>query len=599
MVGQAQIDMFPAVRFTGPERAIFRRRERLKVSSWSEKYVVVTTGPHPGPWRNSTTPYLVDVMDTWALPHVRKVVLCAAPQTGKTSALYNCLGFSADQSPTSMLVVMPDENMAKKISKRRIQPMIDKSPRLSRLKSSNPDDFSALSITLANGATIDLAWARSASALSSMPIEQIYLDETDKYPPFVGQETDPVTLAELRTRTYRWTSRIFQVSSPTIESGFIWRALNDCQEIRDYHVPCIHCGVLQIMDFENIKWPEEVRDPKRIRGDRLAWYECPHCRGRWTDADRDKAVRSGYWEAREPVEHPYSVGFHLSAYVSPFVSLSESAAVWLESKKDKAKARDFANSHDARPWTDYHVERNEDHILELRDDRPRGLVPSDTACLTIAIDTQDLGFYYEVRAWTWGESLESWQIREGYVEAFEDLTKVILDSSYKDSAGQAYMIQFGLIDSQGHRTAEVYDYCRKMKNIWPLKGEQRMNQPWKISHQENYPNGKRMPGGIKLYRINTTYYKDLLTRLLEIAPADPGAWHLHKETTEDYASQMCAEYRDERGLWQCPKHRPNHFWDCAVYNLAAQDIIQVRFWKRPEQQTQRTGRRIFSKGVQL
>jgi phage terminase large subunit GpA-like protein len=62
--------------------------------------------------------------------------------------------------------------------------------------------------------------------------------------------------------------------------------------------------------------------------------------------------------------------------------------------------------------------------------------------------------------------------------------------------------------------------------------------------------------------------------------ADPGAWHLHSEVTEEYAAQMCAEYVDEKtGFWTCPEPKPNHYWDCAVYNLAAADILGIKFWK--------------------
>ena len=36
----------------------------------------------------------------------------------------------------------------------------------------------------------------------------------------------------------------------------------------------------------------------------------------------------------------------------------------------------------------------------------------------------------------------------------------------------------------------------------------------------------------------------------------------------DYAKQMCAEYRDERGLWQCPEGKANHLWDCEQMGIA-------------------------------
>ncbi len=44
---------------------------------------------------------------------------------------------------------------------------------------------------------------------------------------------------------------------------------------------------------------------------------------------------------------------------------------------------------------------------------------------------------------------------------------------------------------------------------------------------------------------------------------------------------MCAEYQDEKGFWQCPEGRANHYWDCSYMNLVAADVLGVRFWERP------------------
>lgn len=579
----AQQDLFRTVVFTAAERSIFRRRKKMKVSEWAEQNIEVTTGSMPGPWRNEVTPYLTDVMDTWGLPYVREVVFCAAPQTSKTSAMHICLGYAADQTPGAAMMVMPDETLAKRISKRRIQPMFRHSATLSELISSNPNDFGLTSITLINGMSIDLAWANSPSALSAMPVEQIFLDEVDKYPATVGKESDPISLAAKRTRTYPWTSKLFIVSSPTIEQWFIWERLNLCHEIRDYYVPCLHCGTFQILEFENVKWPEDCRDHLKIESERLAWYECPHCHGRWNDMDRDRAVRAGHWEPREPVERPHSVGFHLPAFYSRFVSLSECAASFLKSHRDRAKLRDFYNGYLALPWKDYQVNRTVDRILALRDDRPRGVVPTDCAALLAAVDTQVMGFYYEIRAFGWGLEEESWQVREGWVETWDGLTRILYEDEYLDAAGNPHIIQGRIIDSGGDKTSQVYNYCRTKEGILCLKGQQRQRDQWHVTKIDHWPDGKVMIGGLRLYLINTTFYKDKLSNKLAIAPGDPGAWHLHRETTEEYGLHMTAEYKDDHDLWKCPPGKANHYWDTGVYLLALADIMMVPFWRRPGQ----------------
>jgi phage terminase large subunit GpA-like protein len=584
--------LFRSFTFTPAERRVFAKKERLTPSEWAERYRTVPIGAHRGPWRNDISPHLVKIMDTWALTHVREVTICKAPQCGGTEAALNCMCYAMDRDPSTMMLIMPSEAIAKKVNADRIIPTIVNSPRLQTLISPNPDDMAKMRIKLQNGTLLYMAWANSATALSSFPIKYLFFDETDKYPPYVGEETDPITLGEKRTTTFPFTHKIFKVSTPTTESGPIWKAYQsaDCQY--KYHVMCPDCGKTHIMNLEDLKWPQEL-SPEEIMRDNLAWYECPFCKSRWNDIQKRKAVRLGKWqrEKGKGIEKPRSVAFHLPAWISPDISLSEIAATLILSQHSKQKLIDLFNGYLAEPYIDKTVERQEDSILALRDDRPRGLVPHDVACLTCAVDTQARGFYYEIRAWGYGFEMESWQVREGFVEDFSTLAKIIFDDKYTDSAGNEYKIVLTLIDSGGGegdfgitRTAQVYDFCRRFRNVIPIKGQQRMSQPYKIAHLDTYPGtNKPIPGGLKLYHINVTHYKDYLASKLMIAPTDPGAWHLHSEATFDYARQMTAEYKDEKGLWRCPKNRPNHFWDISVYNLAAADIIGVKYIKRPEQ----------------
>ena len=510
--------------------------------------------------------------------------------THNTESQYNCAAYAMERDPSVMLFVAPRETDARKTSSDRIIPMLNDSPRLRELLSPNPDDTASRRIKLNHGAIVYTAWSNSSSALASFPVKYIFFDEVDKYPPFIGKETDPITLGEKRARTFRYTHKIFKVSTPTREDGTIWKAYNKADVIYKYHVPCPKCGATQIMKFGQLKWPEAAAQ-EEIKREGAARYACEHCPAEWTDTDRDIAIHNGEWQTEKGrhIKRPRSVAYHLPSFISPDVSLSEIVSVYLQSKNDKAKLIDFYNDYLAEPFIEKISERKEDEILALRDIRPRGLVPKDICCLTAAVDTQARGFYYEVRAWGHGYDLESWQIREGFVENFTGLVKIIFDDMYKNADGAEHKISIALIDSGGgmgdfgvSRTAEVYDFCRRFPGIIPIKGQQRMSQPHKITQLDVYPGtNKYIPGGLSLYNLNVTYYKDYLASKLTIAPADPGAWHLHNSATSEYARQLTAEYKDERGLWQCPRNRANHFWDVSVYNLAAADILGVKYIKNP------------------
>lgn len=606
-----------AFSFSAAERRVFRKRRKIKVSEWCEKHRIVTMSSLAGPWRNKVTPYLAGIMDASFFPSVREIAICASPQSGKSEAVNNCIAYAADRDPGPVLYVYPDELTAKENCNDRIQPMFTSSRRLRETMTGRQDDATAMRINLKH-MPIYMGWASSVSRLINKPIRYIAFDEPDKYQLSNRRETDPIRLGEGRKTTFRWNYKIWKTSTPSVESGCIWQALLTSQVIFEYQVVCPSCGRPQVMSFERIHWPADERDPNTIEAQGWAWYECEHCQAHWDDNQRDQAVRLGNWVAKgdgrelfaylEAVR-PRKIGFHLPSWLSPFVPLPEIAAAWLKCRKIGTKIidlnahKDFCNRYKAEPWLEHRQERQEDKILDLCDDRPRGLVPSGNrvACLLGTADTQDNGFYYKIRAWGYGLEQESWLIREGFVDSFEALEQVFWQDEYRDAAGKQYVLHFCAIDAMGHRTKEVYDWCRVRKGkIVPLKGEERMATPFSWSTIDTYPGTKKaIPGGVQLLRINTNYFKDNLATKLEIFPADPGAWHLHKDYTSDWAQQMCVEFVNGKGSWECPEGKANHAFDIEVYGLALADLVEVKFWKRPEEEEIVAGRRVRSKGVEV
>ncbi len=580
------------------ERKLLEKKKYIKPSLWAEKHrVVPSDSTMPGRWKNTTTPYLAGIMDASFFPSVETIIICAAPQTGKSDCVNNCVGYIADRRPGNVLYNYPDELTAKENSRDRIQPMFNDSPKLKQYLTGYQDDQAALRINLKH-MRIYMAWATSPARLGNKPIPYIVNDEVDKYPPYTSKkEATPEDLAEKRTRTFAGKKKIWKISTPTTESGPIWKALTqEAEFVFDFWVRCPHCNGQQKMSFGQIKWPENERDPRVVKSKGLAWYECEKCNAKWDDEDRNRAVRNGDWFSRDKKlalftvlnsQKPKAIGFHIPSWLSRFVSLSEVASNFLKSLTDKTKLRDFKNNDEAIPWVEYVETGSESTIMALKDDRPSGIVPGGgvIAAITAGVDTQDNGFYYEIRAWGYGMIKESWQVRFGFVESFEALTKILWQDVYQDADGKKYVVNLVVQDAMGHKTAEVYDFCRENKGrIIALQGKDRMAQPFSYSNLEYYPGGKKpIPGGLKLLQVNTTYYKNNLANILTISGADPGAFHMHSDVTEDYARQMTAEYIDDSGIW-IPKteSRANHYWDCAVYNLAAHDVLGVKYWPLPD-----------------
>lgn len=595
-IRQGDLELFHFDKWYPGQVELFQKKEDLSTADWAETHERwVAVSDKPGPWKNENNPALKGLMNL--MDYARKLFVCVkGVQTGGTEAAQNYMCKKSDTAAGAIgLLVMDSERKLKRMMNTRTIVSFEKTPKLKERMSPNPDDTTNYSIKLQNGFTLNGAWASSHAMTTSDPCIFVIIDEIDK-------SKVPINIQDAKDRitVYEREGKVIILSTPSFIDGPIMKELRDCEVVYDYHAVCPECEARQIMKFENFTWPCKGQMPEgeeakkklanEIERDELAEYACNSCGVLWDEYMRIKALRPGEWLPRHPVyKRPISIGAVFPSWNSTFKKMSSIVARWIRAQGDPGKLRGWYNNEAAEPFVDVQIDRKEETILILKDERPRGLVPKGISCLTAAVDTQQRGFYYEVRAWGYGTELESYQVREGFVETFDGLHRILFGDEYKDSDGNKKIIELALIDSGGgatdygsSRTAEVYDFCRRFPGVYPIKGMQRMNQPYRVSQIDNYPGtNKPIPCGLKLFILNTTYFKDFLARKLEINPADPGAWHLHSEATEEYARQMCAEYKNEKGLWQCPKNKPNHFWDIGVYSLAAVEILGVKFWETP------------------
>lgn len=602
-------------RFSDGERRAMRWSAPMPVSAWAEKYRIVENSSIRGSWQNIFTPYLVGVMDASNLPGVETVILCKSPQTGGSEAGHNIVGYCIDRLPGPVMYVFPDELTARENAQDRIIPLIKGSPRLAAYMTGVGDDASSLRIKLLH-MTIHLAWSGSVSRLGNKPIRVLILDELDKYanPKNEARSED---LAEKRTTTWRSRRKIFKISTPTTESGPIWQAYANEANCRfDYFVRCPHCGGMHHMTFENIGWPgkgtaDEAKAEDVLSG-KLAYYVCPDCGACWSDADRDRAVRAGEWREKETgvgmydyiyAHKPQKVAFRVPAWLSYFVSLSEIARAWLKyvESDSMAELKNFRNQYAAEPWSEVYEERDDEDILRLCDDRPRGAVPGPlpespavprVSCLLAGVDTQKGYFRYIIRAFGFGESEESWLVQAGALQSFDGLEAVLLRTAYRDSAGTEYRVSGVMMDAMGDRTRDVYAFAAKHRGIvFPWQGKRSLATPYNLTALEYFPSVMgtkiKIPGGLTLFQVDTTFFKSGLAGKLTINPGDPGAFHLHsneQHELDQYAQEMTAEiWDDEAQAWCNPKHRANHFWDCEVMASALAYIKGVRNTRLPSE----------------
>lgn len=556
---------------------------QLNPWQWAEEFIEFpdkNAATKPGKYNSLYNIYCREILEAFADPKVRRIVLCFSAQSAKTITMLVALCYSLVNNPGPCMWAMPSADLSREFSKMRLHPIINENAALKDLKTANRHDFGTMVMMLRRSA-IFLQGANSPTQASSKGILNLFLDEVDKYKSQTTKEADALSNFLERVKDFD-DHKVVISSTPTTSDGTIWRELS-IGDFCKWHIPCPHCGHEFAITWPMVKFPD-TDDYKRIMDE--THLECPSCNGVIEQRQQASIVRKGRWIATNPDAPEHIRSFHIPEMVP---TRWGKLAVKFKEANQKAKYGDtgplhaFVNSSLAEPWEPRGDKAGSEEALALLcDDRPSGLVPSHVpiAGITAGVDTQDNGFYYVIRAWGYGLAMDSWLVRYGFIDSFDGVDTVLWQSRYADMYDKDFIINLALQDSQGHRTGDVYDFVRMHAGIRPTRGEQRMSHPWATTPIDRYPDtGNPIPGGVTLYRINTTHWKDKLTDKLQVDPADPGAFNLHSEVGADYFSQMTAEYRDENGIWQCPKHRANHYWDCEVLALAAADVAGIKYWQ--------------------
>lgn len=571
------------------------------VSEWADanRWLVKLTSAEPGRWRTWRTPYLREPMDSFAQRGVRMITMMAVPQSGKTEALFNMLGFAIDQEPGPALFVEPNQSACRTMSMERIEPMIDASPCLRKQVTEKVSDKTTYSYRFSR-MLLRLAWSNSPTALAMSPCRYTFLDEMDKFPMYVGVEAPPEKLAQERTKTFS-NSVDVGVSSPTLDTGTIYKRFMS-SDGREWHVPCVRCDAFFVMGFQLLQWGDE-RDPDIIVRDSLAWMECPECGGRIEDHEKDAMVSRGVYAPRgcrvdvdgnvvgDYTESSHR-GYHITAFMSPFTSFSKIAAEWLNSYQDAGKLQNFHNAWLAEPWIETLEDVDEDGLVRITIPHFGETLYKGAQLLTAGVDIHKHRIDYSIRAW--GVNWQSWQIESGSLkripvkdpsetEGVWDDLEVVLGRTWRAEHGVDLGVRGACIDS-GYDPYAVYKFTRRdPSRYFAVKGTSTQVAPVRMVLLEaSNVTGKRIRQGQRLYHVNVTYFKD---RVQAWRSDERPRWWIHDKASARYYRQIVGERLvlkrakttgAGRGVWE-PRTQSTevHFWDCEVYDAACADILMV------------------------
>lgn len=586
------LDRPTSVQWTEDERAAWRPPERLTVTQWADehRWLDPRTSSEPGKYRSARTPYAREWMNCANTTHVREVTIIAGTQLGKTETLNNVVGYAIHQDPGPAMMVLPRNPDVRMVKQRRVMPMIEGSPVLTAELTTADHDVKNVEVAFRRS-ILYLRSSQSPADLASAPVRYVFADEVDKYPRWSGEEAAPLDLARERTKTF-WNSVVYKTTTPTVPDAPGWTELQDGDH-REFYMPCPHCGVFDVLRWQNVKWPEGT-DAAKMRSERSARYECPHCKEDIADNAKPGMLARGIWipkrftyeqwvhgeRERDREEHR---SYHLPSLYSPWLTWSDMAIVFLNSVGKPEKLQNWTNSWLAEPWEDKIEQPTEDDLTRaIVPGFKLGTIPPGVLVATAGVDVQKDHMWVVVRGWGFDE--ESWLLFAGRVSTWHELEDVLFRNTWTARAG-ASGIRCIFIDSR-HRRAEIIEWSRKHTAVKMIAGVDRESPlDFHTVKLDKHPEtGQPLKHSAMVWTITVGRFKDLYSSKMQ----DPERWHLPEDIDDDYKRQVTAEHKIRRrvrgkmrAIWaKRPGRDANHLGDCEVYAVAAAKLIRIELLQR-------------------
>lgn len=571
--------------FRSGELDVFRARPRISTVEWAAMNMRMVSGPYKGQrWNPRVTPYARGIMDAFDRRHVRKILLIAPSQVGKSTVADACFFSALSKWPDNWGIGMPDIEAVRKYFTGRLASWFQLIPDLRRLLRGK-DSLNNFFISLAGGASVLGMWSGSDSSMRAESMPLVLIEEEDAF-------ADPgaAQIMEERTTAYDelQKSKIMRVCRPkgSEDQSSIWNAAKaEAQAWCVYEARCPLCQYHVRMEHSHIEAIDGSTDPRRIRQEKLGRYRCPECGNLWSDALRNIAIENGRWVSTTgDMEDATILAFHLRQWESPLVSLSEILAKWFEARKDPRRMQLWDNNVCAKPYKFVQLETDDDALARRIDlDLPPGMVPDWAVALTLSADMQMDHFYYSVAAHGLGPAgPERLHVLDyGRVASFAELEEVAFHAEWRKADGSRWRVWRGALDTGGtvhersedSRTMQAYAWLRGLRPgvMFGTKGMSRETPGVliRVSGTEMDARGRRLPHGLALHLINGGAFKRLaFWRLAEGAEEEPVTFH--GGTTPDYLKQIASERleKDKRGVEVWHRIRANHYLDCLVGHLA-------------------------------
>ena len=493
------------------------------------------------------------------------------------------------------MMAMPTDDMAKKHSKKKIAPSIKSMPCLKGVvkKAKSRDAGNTLLLKEFPGGSWTFTGSNSPASARSDSIRNLILDDYDGFVTEAGDEGAPGDLLKKRTDAFGAKKKIYINSTPTVKgASHIEREWEESSQ-GHYHVPCPHCGERQFLEFGGTGFEHGIKFTRYDDGQVIdTWYICEHCHQRIDEWQKTEMLLVGIYIHKYPDRKKR--GFKINALYSPlgWLSWEQIATEFLKAAKELKKG----NPLPMKVWTNTRAAETyeEDGTqpewtkLQARAEAYKVLsVPAGGLLLCAGVDTQDNRLEFLLKAYGRGE--ENWTIFQTTLWGDPDQPAVwkeldeLLTRPYRHESGAELHIMSMGVDTGGHKTQAVYNYCRhRAPKVFAVKGASTLGKPIlnKPTLQDVDYMGKKIEGGVELWSIGTdtakgTIYNRLKLQMPEGENTCSGYYHFPIGLEDEFYKQLTAEKLVKRFVKGFPRYEwvktreRNDVLDCDVYALAA------------------------------
>ena len=571
---------------------------RLTLSQWADEfyYLSAISSAHVGRWR--TLGYQRGIMDAVTDPAISEVYVMKSARIGWTKILNAYVGFSIHQDPASVLIVQPTLTDAKDYSKEELDPMFEDCPALERIafqkevEEDKKKSNTMVHMRFAGGVMISLIGAVSGRGFRRISRKRILMDEVDAFEVSAGKDGDPVKLAIKRGNAFH-DRKVLGGSTPLVKGASRIEALFESGDQRRCYLPCPQCGH---MDY--LVWSRRdagghymVFDPEKPR--ESAHFVCSLNGCVIEHQHKRQMIDRCEWRASKPFNGKAS--FHIWAAYSLNAqdTWGQLAEEFVEASKKPEELRTFINAVLGETWEERGDAPDNELLYARRELYRIGTAPAGVQWITVGVDVQRTGWYFE--AVGWGAGKESWSLDANFIagdpsnEAEWAKLNPVLDRTFQRADGADLPVMMMAVDS-GNATQHVYGWVRtKPQNrVVAVKGSSKamksiISRPTKI---EVNINGKPINAGARLWVVGVGIAKSEFYGWLRLKPpagavAAPGFCHF-PQYDEEYFRQITSEHLIGRKVngyqkleWHKLPGRENHWLDCRVYARAAASILGI------------------------